>query len=79
MLLPFLASWRRTPHTSHGASIADIMGGLGIGMASTLAEPGPSRALESDEFEEVFEDGAIGMELEDVRENEAVTVNPLTP
>lgn len=43
------------------------MGGLGVGIASTLASPGPSRALESDEFEETFGDGAIGIELEDVR------------
>lgn len=55
------------------------MGGLSIGMVPTLAEPGPARALESDEFEEVFEDGAIGMELEDVRGNETAAVNPLRP
>ena len=41
---------------------------------STLAEPGSSRALENDEFEEVFEDGAIGMELEDVSKDESAGV-----
>lgn len=38
-----------------------------MGIASTLlVKPGVSRALESDEFEEVFDDAAIGIELEDV-------------
>ncbi len=43
--------------------------GVGVGVASTLvvAKPGMSRALESDEFEEVFTDAAIGLELADVR------------
>lgn len=43
------------------------MGGLGVGVASTvLAKPDISGALESDEFEEVFDDAAIGIELQDV-------------
>ncbi|CAM9367339.1 unnamed protein product [Ectocarpus fasciculatus] len=48
-------------------AIKQVLGGLGIGIVSTLLEPGVSRALESDEFEEVFDDDAIGIELEDVK------------
>ena len=50
---------------------AEVLGGVGIGIASVftlLVEPGVSRALESDEFEEVFDEAAIGIELEDVSE-----------
>lgn len=37
-------------------------------IASTvLVKPDVSGALESDEFEEIFDDAAIGIELEDVR------------
>lgn len=49
------------------------MGGLGIGIVSTLLEPDASRALESDEFEEVFDDDAIGIELEDVSDTDQLT------
>lgn len=43
------------------------MAGLSVGVVSTIVRPGASGALESDEFEEVFDDIAIGIELEDVR------------
>lgn len=52
---------------------AGVLGGLGIGIVSTLLEPGVSRALESDEFEEVFDDDAIGIELEDVSDMDQLT------
>lgn len=43
------------------------MGGLGVVVASTfLVKPDISGALESDEFEEIFDDAAIGIELQDV-------------
>lgn len=51
--------------------LAEMLGGLGVGIASMstlLVRPGVSRALESDEFEEVFDEAAIGIELEDVSE-----------
>lgn len=44
-----------------------VLGGLNIGLISTFTQPDRSRALESDEFEEVFEEQAIGIELQDVR------------
>lgn len=37
-------------------------------MSALFVQPGVSRALESDEFEEVFDEAAIGIELEDVSE-----------
>eukprot|EP00752_Nemacystus_decipiens_P008970 g8008.t1 len=51
-------------------AIQQVLSGLGAGIASISAlvvEPGVSRALESDEFEEVFDEAAIGIELEDVK------------
>ena len=49
----------------------EALGGLGVclGVATSalVAKPGESGALESDEFEEVFTDVAIGLELSDVR------------
>ncbi|CAM9420380.1 unnamed protein product [Ectocarpus sp. 8 AP-2014] len=52
---------------TRSTAIKQVLGGLGIGIVSTLLEPDASRALESDEFEEVFDDDAIGIELEDVK------------
>lgn len=40
---------------------------LGVAAIGVVTEPLASLALESDEFEETFEDQAIGIELEDVR------------
>lgn len=51
------------------AVLAEMLGGVGVGIASistVLIKPGLARALESDEFEEVFDEAAIGIELEDV-------------
>ena len=44
-----------------------VLTGLNIGLISTFTQPDRSRALESDEFEEIFEEQAIGIELQDVR------------
>lgn len=60
------------PHlASANAVLAEVLGGVGVGIASLstlLVKPGVARALESDEFEEVFDEAAIGIELEDVSE-----------
>lgn len=57
-------------YVSANVVLAEVLGfGVGIASMSTpLAKPGVSRALESDEFEEVFGEAAIGIELEDVSE-----------
>eukprot|EP00903_Cladosiphon_okamuranus_P010059 g9534.t1 len=51
-------------------AIRQVVGGVGVGIASMstlLVKPGVSQALESDEFEEVFDEVAIGIELTDVK------------
>lgn len=58
--------------TSIYTVLSEALGRVGVGIASMstlLATPGVSRALESDEFEEVFDEAAIGIELEDVSES----------
>ncbi|CAN0109240.1 unnamed protein product [Ascophyllum nodosum] len=52
---------------SRSALLRRFLLGLGVGVTSTVARPKWSSALESDEFEEVFEDRAVGIELQDVR------------
>lgn len=66
--------------TSVHVVLAEVLGGAGVGIASMstlLVKPGVSRALGSDEFEEVFDEAAIGIELEDV--SEASTADSRAP
>lgn len=44
----------------------DVLVGIGVGFASAFSKPEASVALGSDEFEETFQDQAIGIELADV-------------
>lgn len=46
----------------------DILTGVTAAAISTSAASRPSLALESDEFEETFDENVIGIELQDVSE-----------